>query len=154
MGDYDYALYAARCVGARPLFWKLNMKPGGAMLAAEKDGRLLLSLSGNPAAAIMGILAAAQPYLRKLCGLTDSAGQELTLPLKYDLPKTSSATRLLRGHLEIENGLAYFAENTGRGNGNILSFENCEAIALILGDSGELTAGTMVNVLRLPRELT
>ena len=47
------------------------MKPGGSIIAAEKDGKLLLSLSGNPGAAVLGLLVLGLPYIRRLCGRTD-----------------------------------------------------------------------------------
>ncbi|MCR5088706.1 MAG: molybdopterin molybdotransferase MoeA [Oscillospiraceae bacterium] len=152
VGDYDYSLTAARGIQAEVLFWKVNMKPGGALLAAEKGGKLYLGLSGNPAAALMSILVVVQPYLRKLTG-ADIAMEELVLPLKDPLPKISSACRLLRGHLLLEDGKAFFQEHNGRGNGNLSSFEHCGLIGIIPGGSGELPAGTPIRVLRLPPDL-
>lgn len=150
IGDYDYALATAESVGAEVLFWKCGMKPGGAILASLRRDRLLLSLSGNPAAAVMGLLVVAQPYLRKLCGQTDTTPEMLTLPLLQALPKTSSSTRLLRGRLEFTEGTAYFAENKGRGNGNMASFDGCELIGFIPPTDAPLPAGTVIEALRLP----
>jgi molybdopterin biosynthesis enzyme len=45
VGDYDWAGRAAEKTGAEVLFRELPMKPGGSMLAAVKDGKVLLSLS-------------------------------------------------------------------------------------------------------------
>jgi molybdopterin molybdotransferase len=56
VGDYDWAGRAAEKIGAEVLFRELPMKPGGSMLAAVKDGKVLLSLSGNPGAAVDGLL--------------------------------------------------------------------------------------------------
>lgn len=106
VGDYDFALATAKAVDAEPLFWKVNMKPGGAILASVKNGKLLLNLSGNPAAAMMGLIVVVSPYLKKLCGETILMPEKIRLPLKYALPKTSAVTRLLRGHLEICEGAA------------------------------------------------
>ena len=46
VGDYDLALSSMEGIGAEVLFWQVRMKPGMATLAAVKDGRLLLGLSG------------------------------------------------------------------------------------------------------------
>lgn len=153
VGDYDYAVETAQALGAGILFWKVRMKPGGAILAAEKEGKLLLSLSGNPAAAIMGMSIVAQPWLRRLCGLKEFLPETVRLPLKEPLPKKSPCLRLLRGHLEIADGKAFFAENSGRGNGNLSSFENCDLIGFVPAGSGELPAGTMIKAYRLPRQV-
>jgi molybdopterin molybdotransferase len=153
VGDYDFAVRTAKKIGAKILFWKVNMKPGGAILAATKDGKLLLSLSGNPAAALMILLVLAQPYLRRLCGQDAAPNEEIALPLKRPLPKTSTSLRLLRGHLEVKDGSALFAENEGRGNGNQASFDDCDLIGMVPADGGELPAGTMIRAIRLPHDV-
>ena len=152
VGDYDFAFSTAKRVGAEPLFWKVNMKPGGALLAAVRGEKLLLSLSGNPAAALMSILVVAQPYLRKLTGM-DLSLQELRLPLWNPLPKTSSAYRMLRGRLRIEKGKAYFEENPGRHNSDLSSFEHCDLIGIVPGGNGMLEAGEEIEVLHLPYDV-
>ena len=153
VGDYDYALSTARSVGAEVLFWKVHMKPGGALLVSRKEDKVLLGLSGNPAAALMCILTVVQPYLRKLTGSSIQV-QELELPIYQDMPKVSRGTRMLRGHLHIEEHEAFFEENTGRGNGNISSFENCSLIGVIPGKSGPVAAGETIRVFQMPEDLT
>ena len=153
VGDYDYSLYTAERLKAEILFWKLNMKPGGAMLAAKKNDKLYLGLSGNPAAAMMSLLLVAQPHLRKLTGAAVSM-EELELPLQYALPKVSGVTRLLRGHMVFnQDGQAFFSEHIGRGNGTIRSFAHCDSIGIVSAGSPELPAGAKIKVLRLPPDL-
>lgn len=152
VGDYDFAVRAAEDLGMEILFWKVNAKPGGALMAARKDQKLLISLSGNPAAAMMSLLVVLQPYLRKLSG-SDTRNQELVLPLLNDMPKFSSAVRMLRGHPVIRENVTYFSENPGRGNGHIASFEDCSMIGIVPGGSGMLPAGTPIRVLQLPIDL-
>jgi molybdopterin molybdotransferase len=52
VGDYDWAVTSAERLGAEVLFWKTKLKPGGSIMAAVKDGKLILGLSGNPGAAV------------------------------------------------------------------------------------------------------
>lgn len=153
VGSYDYALKAAEDLGANILFWKVKMKPGGAILASETNGRLLLSLSGNPAAALMGLLIIAQPYLRRLCGIRDALTEEICLPLQAPLDKISTATRLLRGHLEVDCGRAFFVEHSGRGNGNLASFKSGDLIGEVPPGSGFLPAGTLIKAYRLAHDV-
>lgn len=152
VGSYDFALETAESIGAEILFWKVNVKPSGALLAAAKNGKLYLGLSGNPAAALMSLLVVIQPYLRKLTGAAVQT-EELFLPLREAFSKTSSTCRMLRGHLFIEDGRAYFARHDGQTNGNIASFANCELIGIIPGSAGPLPAGTVIKVLRLPPDI-
>ena len=152
VGDYDFATRTAAAVGAETLFWKVRMKPGGALLVSRLGSKLLVSLSGNPAAALMSLLVVLRPWLMAMTGGMDRAAL-VTLPLKDDMLKTSSVLRLLRGHLDFTDGQVCFAEHAGRGNGNIASFENCELIGMVPGGSGPLDSGQLIQVLRLPPEL-
>ena len=152
VGDYDFAASTAQAIGAEPLFWKVRMKPGGALLVSRLGSKLLVSLSGNPAAALMSLLVVLRPWLMALTGSEDRASF-VSLPLKEDMPKTAGSLRLLRGHLDFTGGVVSFAEHEGRGNGNIASFAHCEVIGLIPGDSGPLKKGDVIQALRLPPEL-
>lgn len=152
VGDYDFAMRAVERIGARTLFWKVKMKPGGALLAAERDGKLCLGLSGNPAAALMSLLVVLQPCLRRYTGARVRM-EELRLPLRHALPKVSSGCRMLRGRLLVEDGRAWFLEAEGRGNGNIASFNGCDLIGVIPGGTGMLPANSSIKALRLPPDL-
>lgn len=152
VGDYDFAVRAAEDLGMEILFWKVRVKPGGALMAARSGQKLYLALSGNPAAAMMSLLTVLQPYLRKLSG-SHLDNTEAELPLLYPLPKESSAVRMLRGREVIRDGVAWFQEHEGRGNGHIASFEHCSMIGVIPADSGMLPAGAKIKVLRLPEDL-
>ncbi|NLA86422.1 MAG: molybdopterin molybdotransferase MoeA, partial [Clostridiales bacterium] len=128
VGDYDWAVTSASMMGADILFWKTNMKPGGSLMAAVKDGKLILGLSGNPGAAVLGLLRIALPYIRKLCGRTDMFLTPIDVILKEPLKKPSPKRRLLRGRLEYIDGKAYFTENEGQGNGAVYSLLGCDLL--------------------------
>lgn len=149
VGDYDFAQRTALALGAERLIEKLNMKPGGALLISRRQDKLLVNLSGNPAAALISLLVVLRPYLERMCGMAPQC-EEWELPVWEDMPKTSAATRILRGHLHVENCRAYFQEHQGRGNGNIASFAGCELLGIVPGGSGALKKGDTIRVLRLP----
>ena len=149
VGDYDFAERTALALGLERLFWKVNMKPGGALLVSRCQSKLLVNLSGNPAAALMSVLVVLRPWLERMCGAVRQE-ESLVLPVCEDMPKTSSATRLLRGHLELSSGQTRFREHQGRGNGNIASFAGCELIGIVPPGSGPLRRGDPIKVLRLP----
>ena len=102
VGDFDYAAKTAGQLGAEPLFWKVNMKPGGALMVSTWQNKLLVNLSGNPAAAMMSLLVILRPWLERLCGMT-CAEEELALPVWSPMPKTCSVKRLLRGLRDIRD---------------------------------------------------
>ncbi|NLT13066.1 MAG: molybdopterin molybdotransferase MoeA [Clostridiales bacterium] len=149
VGDYDWAVTSASILGADILFWKINMKPGGSMMAAVKDGKMILGLSGNPGAAVLGLFRIARPYIRKLCGRTDLNPYAIDVFLKEPLKKSSPKRRLLRGRLEYSGGKAYFAENEGQGNGTVYSLLGCDLLGEIEAGSPPLPEGTMIKAYRI-----
>jgi molybdopterin molybdotransferase len=149
VGDYDWAVTSASMLGAEILFWKVDMKPGGSMMAAVKDGKLILGLSGNPGAAVLGLFRIARPYIRKLCGRTDLIPSAIDVYLKEPLKKASPKRRLLRGRLEYSGGKAYFAENEGQGNGAVYSLLGCDLLGEIEPGSPPLPEGTMIKAYRI-----
>jgi molybdopterin molybdotransferase len=149
VGDFDFAAKTARQLGAEPLFWKVNMKPGGALMVSTRQDKLLVNLSGNPAAAMMSLLVVLRPWLERLCG-SAVLQEDLLLPVWSPMPKTCRVKRLLRGHLLVADGCAWFAEHQGRGNGNLGSFVGCDLIGVVPGGSAPLEKGDRIRVLRLP----
>ncbi len=148
VGDYDYTLSAFEQTDAELLFWKVRLKPGSCMLAAQKCGRLMIGLSGNPGAAILALYKIVTPYLRKLTGRSSYLPEEIQAILKYDMKKSSPNPRLLRGKLVIENGTAYFYENPGRGNGMISSFFDFDLVGEIPAGTPPVAAGTVIKAFR------
>ncbi|MBR5381205.1 MAG: molybdopterin molybdotransferase MoeA [Oscillospiraceae bacterium] len=149
VGDYDYAGRAAERAGARLLFWKIAMKPGGSVVASEKDGKLILALSGNPGAALTTLLRVASPYIRRACGRKDWAHEPVEVVLKEDFPKKSPQQRLVRGRISIEDGTAFFVSLDGQGNGVVSSFIGCDALGEIPAGSPPLAAGEKIKAYRI-----
>ena len=132
VGDFDFAAKTAGQLGAEPLFWKVSMKPGGALMVSAWQDKLLVNLSGNPAAAMMSLLVILRRCLERMCGMT-APEEEWQLPVWSPMPKTCSVKRMLRGHLLMAEGRAWFAEHQGRGNGNLGSFVGCDLIGIHRG---------------------
>lgn len=148
VGDYDYMPASLKKIGAKIMFEQVKMKPGSATLAAQKNGKLILCLSGNPGAAIIGMMRVMQPYLLKYCGRRDYMPAEINVILKSDFKKSSHITRFLRGRLVIDNGMAFFEENSGQGNGMIKSFLGFDLIGEIPAGSPPVPGGTMIKAYR------
>jgi len=149
VGDYDFAAAAATRAGAEILFWKVRMRPGGSLLAYVLGGKLVLALSGNPGAAVLGLLLLGLPCVKKLRGLSDVFPEECEVRLSRDLIKASPRKRILRGYMKIEDGETFFTENAGQGGGDISSLMHCDLLAEIPEDSPPLPAGTIVKAYRL-----
>jgi molybdopterin molybdotransferase len=149
VGDYDYAPAASQRLGARILFRKVAMKPGGSIVASEKDGKLILGLSGNPGAAALGLFRISMPYIRKLCGRAELKPEPVDVILKHPVNKKSEVLRLLRGRLEIRDGQAFFAENPGQGSGTVSSLVSCDLIGEVPAGSPPLPAGVKIRAYKM-----
>jgi molybdopterin molybdotransferase len=148
-GDYDFAYKTAEMLGGEVLFWKVAMRPGGALLAYTLNGKLVLSLSGNPGAAALGLLHIALPYIKKLCGRTDVLCEKCTLKLRKAQQKKNPVLRLIRGFLVLEDGEAYFEAEGGQGGGDLSSLIKCNLIAEIPAGTPQLEAGALVTAYRV-----
>ena len=150
VGDYDWAVRVFERMGAEILFWKVGFKPGGSLAAATAGGKLILSLSGNPGAAVIGLLRLGLPVLRKLRGLTSLPDEPVTVTLRGRFKKASPQRRLLRGRLLIEEGKAYFLPNDGQGNGVVSSLLGCDLLAEIPAGTPPLEDGALLKAYRVP----
>ena len=149
VGDYDWAVASAGIMGANVLFWKVLMRPGGALLAAVKNCKLILGLSGNPAAAVLGLLRIAAPYIKKLCGRADCFYPEIKVALREPHKKENPKLRVLRGRLEIIDSHAFFIESGSQGSEDITSLVECDLLGEIPMGSPPLPAGTVIKAYRL-----
>ncbi len=104
-GVSDQALYAVRQTGAKLLFWGVQIKPGSHSGAAVCDNKLIISLSGNPAACAAGYHLLAAPVLRLLQGLNPWP-RRFTAVCTSSYKKRGGPRRFVQANLEIDqNGL-------------------------------------------------
>lgn len=145
VGDYDFVLEAMKLLGAEILFWKVQMKPGMATIAARKNGRLFIGLSGNPSAAVAGLMVLCLPALRKMCGW-----RKYELPVgKVVLPdgfaKKSPCGRVLPGRLEFQNGRPCLMFQKCQGSGMLSPWNDCNLIGIVPKETGELGPGSVID---------
>lgn len=145
-GDFDYVEKGVEQIGARVLFHRLPMKPGGAMLAAVKDKKLILGLSGNPAAAAVGLLRVALPYLKKLCGRAEICLPQAEAVIEQAVTKRNKGIRLLRGKAQIKAGRLVFVPLDNQKNGAVSSMADCDLLGEIPADCEGLAAGDPLKV--------
>lgn len=145
-GDFDYMPEVIRRIGGDLLFHRLKFKPGGAMLGAFKDGKVILGLSGNPGAAATGLLCVGFPFMRKLSGRSDITFSQTTAYLGVDFKKSSPVTRILKGHSDFRNGMLYFIPLSNQHNGSVSSMSDCDLLAVIPAGSEPLAAGDKLEV--------
>ena len=149
VGDYDVVKEALTIMGADILFHRVNMRPGSPALGAVKNGKIIISLSGNPAAAFVSYHLIAKPVILKLMGMTKWEFISSTAVLQEDYPKASKPRRFLRGRAFLDVG-ELKVRLTGKQNpGIIRSMLNCNCLIDIPANSPGLKAGDNVRVILL-----
>ncbi len=145
-GDFDYVPKAMERIGAIVLFHGLPFKPGGAMLAAVKDGKVILGLSGNPGAAAVGMLYVGLPYMKKLCGRSSIHLTKAQAVLSEPFGKSSRGIRILRGSARIQEGRLMFDQMENQRNGAVWSMMGCSLLGEVPAGNAGLLAGETINV--------
>ncbi|MEG1537030.1 MAG: molybdopterin molybdotransferase MoeA [Clostridiales bacterium] len=151
VGDYDFIRAAIAAMGGEELFWKIRIRPGGTLVAASKQQKLILGLSGNPGSAALGLQLLGLPFLRRLTGADALFPQQIKAILSCDYPKPSPFGRLIRGRLLPTDGKICFLPSATQGYGAVSSLLDSDMIAVIPIDSPPLTAGTIVDAYWLNR---
>ncbi len=146
VGDKDFAHSALALAGADILFAHAAMKPGSCIFAAKLNEALILSLSGNPGAALTAYYRICLPAIRLMAGRSDYMLREAMMPLARTCGKTCQNPRILKGHTEISEGKICFAAHEGQLNGMQASFLYMDAFAQLPPADVPIVAGTMVRV--------
>ena len=149
VGDYDLVLEALEKAKARVLFWKVAMKPGMATLAAVRDGKMILGLSGNPSAAATALFLLGIPVFRKMCGRENWEVSRIPVCLPDGFPKGSPGGRILPGTLQFRDGQVCINTQKHQANGMISPWSNCNVIGLIPKGAGPLEPGSIIEGLYL-----
>jgi len=149
VGDHDVVEDALRDCGARIVFSRVAMKPGTPTLAAEINGTPAISLSGNPAAALIAFDLLVVPVLKKMSGCTSFHLTKLSAVVTGEFPKGGEQRRFLRGRLHWHCGNAQFLPVGSQNPGVLRSMSGCNALADIPAGNGPLVPGNPVEVVYL-----
>jgi molybdopterin molybdotransferase len=143
VGAHDFMPQAGEMMGARTLFHRLPLKPGGATMALEKDGKLLLCLSGNSFAAYATFELMAAPVLRKLMGEKTYRSAKAKGIMENDFDKPSRIRRFVRARIEGER---VFLPEKGHYPGMLSSLTDCNCLIDVPAGTPWLKRGDIVDV--------
>ncbi|MGG4166208.1 gephyrin-like molybdotransferase Glp [Rossellomorea vietnamensis] len=149
VGDYDYLPDIYKKLGAKVLFNKVGMRPGSVTTVAEKDGKLLFGLSGNPSACYVGFELFVRPVIRFYLQCPHLFVRREEAVLGKDFPKPNPFTRFVRGEMTYSGG-SVFASPAGLDKSGVVS-SLASANVLIVLPSGTrgYEEGMRVHVLLL-----
>jgi molybdopterin molybdotransferase len=148
VGERDFMPKLGALLGAQTLFYCLQYKPGGCVMAMQKDGKIIFCLSGNPFAALTSFELLAAPCLRKLMGARDYGPQRLMGILQNDFAKKSPQRRFVRA-CNINGRI--FLSTGNHGSGNLSTLPGCNCLIDIPPGTGELHHGDTVYVIMFQR---
>jgi len=149
VGDYDLIERVLRENNAKILFNRVEIKPGSPVICGLWDGKLIIGLSGNPAAALISFELLVRPLLKKMIGITDVKDKYLEVELLDGFSKRSPQRRFLRVRVLWADG-KWIAYLTGKQESGILrSMVGCNALIDIPRGSGQIAPNTKVRALLL-----
>ena len=149
VGEKDLLNKSIDKINGKRLFWKVKMKPGSAVLCSIVNNALIISLSGNPTAALTSFELFVKPSLDRLSGKESMEIVREKAILCDDFTKKSPQRRFIRAKSVIEDGrqLVYITQ-VKNGNGILSSNLNSNCmIELEAGNEG-VKAGSLVNIIK------
>ena len=149
VGDFDLLPEIYEKLGAEVLFNKVAMRPGSVTTVAQKEGKMLFGLSGNPSACYVGFELFARPMIRSMLFCEKQHLRKEKALLQADFPKANPFTRFVRSSLSFSNG-QLVVEPSGMDKSNIvMSLSGANSFILLPGGTRGYTAGEIVDVLLL-----
>lgn len=150
VGDKDLIKEAIDIINGEKLFWKITIKPGSAVLASKFNQIPIISLSGNPTAALTTFELLVKPILEKLSGKDEIIINREKAILSDCYNKCSKQRRFLRGKVFHKDEKQYVSITQVKSGNGILSStldSNC-LIEIEKGNTG-LKKGEVVTIIKL-----
>ena len=151
VGEKDLMQKVAESIGFEKLFWKIKIKPGSAVVCSKREEKILISLSGNPNAALTTFELLGKPVLKKLEGEEENINIKREKGILMDsFNKKSPQRRFLRGNVIYdEKGARVYITQIKSGNGILSSLLNANCLIEIEKGNEGLNKGEEVNIIKL-----
>ena len=146
MGDKDLMDDVVKEINAKQLFWRLNFKPGSPAMYSVINDKGILSLSGNPFAALATFELMARPLIANISGDSTIKTKRVRGKILKDFNKKSPNRRFIRGI--YQEGEIDLPEG-GHLSGMLLSMRNCNALIDIEAGNTGIKKGEEVEIILL-----
>lgn len=103
-GEYDLMEQSLLMLGAEIIFSGIKIKPGKSFIAAKKDEKLFLCLSGSPGSAFINIQLIVKPVIKKLMGINSFMPKKIEVKMSSDYVNSRPYRKILQGRLYLEKG--------------------------------------------------
>ncbi len=149
VGEKDLLNEAINNIDGKRLFWKVKMKPGSAVLCSIVNNAVVISLSGNPTAALTGFELFVKTTLEKLLGRETLEIKREKAVLCDEVRKKSPQRRFIRGKAVIEEGVQnVYLTQVKSGNGILSSNLNSNCMIEVEAGNEGLKKGELVDIIK------
>lgn len=145
-GDCDLVRDILEELGAKQMFWKVGIKPGGPTAFAIYDSTPVFSLPGNPVSTMITFEEFVRPALLRMQGYQRLFPPLFKAVLRDPINKKAGKVQIVRVKLEKEDG-CWYATSAGNQQTAILrTMVDAQAIAVLPAESTHFAAGDEVDV--------
>jgi molybdopterin molybdotransferase len=152
VGAHDHVKAALAGLGVEEVFWRVALKPGGPTWFGTRGETLVFGLPGNPVSVFATFTLLARPALVALAGGT-AAEPRTSARLGADYPKPPGRLHAARARLELTEAGWVTWPVPRQGSHVFTSLLEADCLALMPAKSGDLAAGTEVEVVLLDRAM-
>jgi len=150
VGDADYVREVFAEFGDIH-FWRIDMKPGRPLAFGRLGETWFFGLPGNPVSTAVTFLQFVRPALRLLEGEPARPPLRLELPLLEPLHKAPGRLDFQRGILVRDAAGRPGVRSAGPQGSHVMSsLAAADCLIVLPAESGDLPAGSLVNIERLP----
>lgn len=150
VGDADYVREVFSEFGDIH-FWRIDMKPGRPLAFGRLGETWFFGLPGNPVSTAVTFLQFVRPALRLLEGEPARLPLRLELPLLEPLHKAPGRLDFQRGILVRDAAGRPGVRSAGPQGSHVMSsLAAADCLIVLPAESGDLPAGSLVNIERLP----
>lgn len=152
VGDFDFLPEIYKRLEANVLFNKIAMRPGSVTTVAEKNGKLLFGLSGNPSACYVGFELFTRPIIRYYLHSAKPYLVRSSAVLGADFLKANPFDRFVRGRVSYSEGQLHATPVGLDKSGAISSLAEANALVCLQGGTEGYEKGSTVDVLLLENQ--
>ncbi len=145
-GDCDLVRDVLEELGAKQMFWKVAIKPGGPTAFAMYGSTPVFSLPGNPVSTMITFEEFVRPALLRMQGYQRVFQPLFKAVLRETLNKKPGKIQMVRVRLEKERGLWYATSAGNQQTAILKTMVDAQAIAVLPAESSGFAAGAEVDV--------
>ncbi|NVN89147.1 MAG: molybdopterin molybdotransferase MoeA [Desulfuromonadales bacterium] len=145
-GDHDFVREVLEELGARQVFWKVDMRPGAPTAFAMHGSTPVFCLPGNPVSTMITFEEFTRPALLRMQGYRAVHRPLFKAVLRDEQRKKPGRTQIVRVRLEREGG-TWYASSAGKQETAILkTMVDAVALAILPAETTRFAVGDEVDV--------